>query len=65
MRNSQSLRLPFDDGQVIRLLKDAKNKPLSPLMVKTLRAAYEKQKNHEPLGQIDLDGSFTALLKRA
>ena len=37
---------------------------LSPLMMKTLRAAYKKQNNHERLGQIDLDGSFTALLKR-
>lgn len=38
--------------------------PLTPQMIKTLRAACEKQKNHEPFGQADLDGSFMALLQR-
>ena len=33
-------------------------------MVKTLRAACKKQTNRERLGQVDLDGSFTSLLKR-
>lgn len=33
-------------------------------MIKTLKAACEKQKNHEAFGQADLDGSFMALLKR-
>jgi hypothetical protein len=38
--------------------------PLSPLMIKTLRIAYDRQKNNLPLGQVDLEGSFMALLKR-
>ncbi|MEO6219220.1 MAG: hypothetical protein ABIO81_02245 [Ginsengibacter sp.] len=33
-------------------------------MIKTLRDAVERQNNHELIGQIDLDGSFTALLRR-
>jgi len=33
-------------------------------MLRTLEEACKKQCNGEPLGQIDLDGSFTALLKR-
>ena len=33
-------------------------------MIKTLKAACEKQNNHEPFGQADLDGSFLALLQR-
>ena len=33
-------------------------------MIQTLRAACKKQNNHERISQIDLDGSFIALLKR-
>lgn len=33
-------------------------------MAETLRIAYKKQSNHEPIGQSDLHGSFTALVKR-
>jgi hypothetical protein len=38
--------------------------PLTPLMIKTLRMAWEKQAKHEPFGQIDIDGSFAGLLRR-
>ncbi len=38
--------------------------PLSRLMIKTLRAAFEMQQNHKPFGQVNLNGSFMALLKR-
>jgi hypothetical protein len=51
-------------AKVIPIIKFTKRNKLSPLMVKTLRAACKKQTNHERLGQIDLDGSFTSLLKR-
>ena len=33
-------------------------------MIKTLRAACKMQSNNVPFGQADLDGSFTALVKR-
>ena len=33
-------------------------------MLKTLRLAYKKQQRGEHIGQVDLDGSFTSLLKR-
>ena len=33
-------------------------------MIKTLKEACKKQHKKEQLGQIDLDGSFTALFKR-
>lgn len=42
----------------------ASTSPLTTLMIKTLKAACAKQKNNEPFGQEDLDGSFMALLKR-
>ena len=51
-------------AKIISISKFSKKKPLTPLMIKTLRAACKKQSNKERLGQIDLDGSFTALLKR-
>lgn len=38
--------------------------PLTPLMIKTLKLACEWQNRNEPFGQKDLDGSFTALVKR-
>jgi len=50
--------------KIIPITKYIKEKPLTPLMVTTLRAACKKQSNHEPFGQKDLNGSFTALLKR-
>jgi len=50
--------------KIIHITKHIKQKPLTPLMIKTLRAACEKQSKHEPFGQKDLDGSFTALLQR-
>ncbi len=33
-------------------------------MIKALRMAYEKQINNEPFGQIDIEGSFSGLLRR-
>jgi hypothetical protein len=50
--------------KIIPITKYIKEKPLTHLMVTTLRAACKKQSNHEPFGQKDLNGSFTALLKR-
>ena len=41
-----------------------KTSPLTPLMIKALRMAYEMQSNNEPFGQIDIHGSFAALLRR-
>ena len=38
--------------------------PLTRLMIKALRKAYEMQSNNEPFGQIDIDGSFSGLLRR-
>lgn len=53
-------------AKIIPLLKYRKTtvSPLTPLMIKTLRAACKKQKEHEPFGQTDLRGSFNALLNR-
>jgi len=33
-------------------------------MMRTLEMARQKQINNEPIGKIDLNGSFTTLLKR-
>jgi len=38
--------------------------PLTPLMIKTLRLACKMQSNNESFGQIEIKGSFTALVKR-
>jgi hypothetical protein len=37
---------------------------LTPLKIEALRMAYEMQSNNEPFGQIDIYGSFSALLRR-
>ena len=37
---------------------------LTPLKIKALRMAYQMQSNSEPFGQIDIYGSFAALLRR-
>ena len=42
----------------------AETSPLTPLMIKALRKAYEMQDKNEPFGQIDIDGSFSGLLRR-
>ncbi len=47
---------------IIKFLKPTR--PLSSLMIKTLREACEKQSQNIPFGQDDLDGSFMALLRR-
>jgi len=51
-------------AKIVPISKIIKSAPLSPLMIKTLRAACKKQNNNERFGQNDLNGSFTALLKR-
>ncbi len=51
-------------GKVISMGRFPKQKPLTTLMVDTLRAAFKKQENNEPFGQADLDGSFAALVER-
>ena len=53
-------------AKIITLLKYRKisSLPLTPLMIKALRTAFKKQNDHEPFGQVDLRGSFTALLNR-
>lgn len=50
--------------KIIPIEKYIKERPLTPLMIKTLRAACKMQSDHEPFGQKDLNGSFTALLRR-
>ena len=51
-------------AKIIPISKSINSTSLSPLMIKTLRAAYKKQSNHEDFGQVDLNGSFNALLNR-
>jgi len=34
-------------------------------MIRTLRNAFRKQCNYEPIGRADLNGSFTALVNRS
>lgn len=51
-------------ARIIPISKLDKTRPLTIPMIKTLRLACKKQLNHEPLGQIDLKGSFNSLLKR-
>ncbi len=38
--------------------------PLTHLMIKTLQLACKKQRLNIEFGQVDLDGSFTSLVKR-
>lgn len=38
--------------------------PATPLMIKILKAACKLQANDEVFGQVDVDGSFTAAVKR-
>lgn len=57
------LMLNFSMGKVI-YLPEASKTELSVLMIKTLHAAYKKQKHNKPIGQRELDGSFTALVNR-
>ena len=52
-------------ARIISIGKFIKEKPLTSLMVKTLRAACEKQVKNEPFGQADLDGSFMSLVQRS
>ncbi|MEO8763380.1 MAG: hypothetical protein ABI416_03795 [Ginsengibacter sp.] len=52
-------------AKIIPILKNTTSRPLSPLMIKTLRAACKMQDNNEAIGQNELDGSFIALLKRS
>ncbi len=52
-------------ARIISIESFAKEKPLTLLMIKTLRAACEKQVKNEPFGQADLDGSFITLVKRS
>ena len=49
-------------AMIIPLFENASS--LTPLKLKALRMAYEMQSNNEPFGQIDIYGSFAALLKR-
>jgi hypothetical protein len=37
---------------------------LTPLMIKALRTACQKQSNNETFGEIDIEGSFAGLLRR-
>lgn len=43
--------------------KERKNS-LSRVMIKTLELACRKQNTNQPIGPVDIDGSFTALVKR-
>ena len=55
--------LPFRTlAKIIPLFTETS--PLTRLMIKALRKAYEMQSNNEPFGQIDIDGSFSGLLTR-
>lgn len=33
-------------------------------MIKALKMAHEKEINNEPFGQVDIEGSFSGLLRR-
>ena len=48
----------------INVFDKASSAPLTPSMIKTLTTACEMQNKHENFGQIDVDGSFTVLVKR-
>lgn len=52
-------------AKIIPIGKFPKPRPLTALMIKTLRAACKMQRNKETFGQADLDGSFVSLLKRS
>ncbi len=49
-------------GKIIKFTKAAL--PLTPSMIKTLRAACRKQSNNKSFGQKDLNGSFLVLVER-
>ena len=49
-------------AKIIPLFENASS--LTPLKIKALRKAYEMESQNEPFGQIDIFGSFAALLKR-
>lgn len=63
MLKTALMMLNYSMGKVIYLKQPGKKK-LSLLMVKTLKAAYEMQKHNRPIGQKELDGSFTTLVNR-
>ncbi len=52
-------------AKIISIGKFTKQKPLTFLMIKTLKAAWEMQLKNEPFGQADLDGSFMILVERS
>ncbi|MEO8413914.1 MAG: hypothetical protein ABI472_09655 [Ginsengibacter sp.] len=52
-------------ARIISIGKFIKEKPLTSLMARTLKAACEKQARNEPFGQADLDGSFMSLVQRS
>ena len=52
-------------AKIIPILKYTKTRPLTPLMIETLRAACKMQSSNEPIGYNELDGSFIALLNRS
>lgn len=45
-------------------IKKRKESPLTPLMIETLTLAFKKQHRNETIGQVELNGSFTVLVKR-
>ena len=51
-------------AKILSLGKFAGNITLTPLMIQTLRAACKMQSADIPFSQNNLNGSFTALLKR-
>lgn len=51
-------------AKIIPLFKFDKRTALTQSMIKTLREACEKQDKKMPVGQVDLNGSFTVLVKR-
>jgi hypothetical protein len=51
-------------GKIVSLGKYTEDVKFTPLMIKTLRDACKMQSNNVPFGQANLNGSFTALLKR-
>ncbi|MDQ6763735.1 MAG: hypothetical protein M3015_14055 [Bacteroidota bacterium] len=52
-------------AKIVSIGKFTKQKPLTSLMIKTLKAAMEMQLNDQPFGQRELDGSFMSLVERS
>lgn len=52
-------------AKIISIRKFTKQRPLTFLMIKTLRMAMKMQLNNEPFGQRELDGSFMILVERS